>query len=75
LGTSPPPRSRALKLYLALWAVIFPIQTFVVIHESGGDDFEPLYFIFNACILALGVSLNTYGSRLGERRTVAAALK
>jgi hypothetical protein len=68
-------RSRALKLYLALWAVIFPIQTFVVIHESGGDDFEPLYFIFNACILALGVGLNTYGSRLGERRTVAAALK
>jgi hypothetical protein len=68
-------RSRALKLYLALWAVIFPIQTFVVIHESGGDDFEPLYFIFNAWILALGVGLNAYGSRLGERRTVAAALK
>jgi hypothetical protein len=68
-------RSTGLKLYLALWAVIFPIQTIVVIHESSGDDFEPLYFVFNACILALGIGLNTLGSRLGERRTVAAALK
>ena len=68
-------RSTGLKLYLALWAVIFPIQTIVVIHESSGDDFEPLYFIFNAAILALGIGLNMLGSQLGERRTVAAALK
>jgi len=64
-------RSTGLKLYLALWTVIFPIQTIVVINESSGDDFEPLYFIFNACILALGIGLNTFGSRLGERREVA----
>jgi hypothetical protein len=66
-------RSRGLKLYLALWTVIFPIQTIVVINARDGDDFEPLYFIFNACILALGIGLNSLGNWLAERRGIAAA--
>ena len=60
-------RARGLALYLAVWAVIFPIQT-VVVHAENPDDIEPLYFIFNALILAGGIGLNTLGARLRERR-------
>ena len=65
-------RMRGLAVYLGLWAVIFPIQT-VVVHAENPDDIEPLYFIFNALILAGGVGLNTLGARLRRRRVAAAA--
>lgn len=59
--------SRAsLIAYLALWAVIFPIQTVVVFNEGDGDD--TLYWVFNALILCLGIALNRGGARLRERR-------
>ena len=57
---------RALAIYLALWAVIFPIQTIVVMENP--DDFEVLYFVFNTVILAGGIGLNRLGARLRERR-------
>jgi hypothetical protein len=53
---------RALIAYLGVWAVIFPIQTFIV----GADD--PLYWIFNALILAGGIGLNRLGARRAEQR-------
>jgi hypothetical protein len=57
---------RALAIYLALWAVIFPIQTIVVMENP--DDFEVVYFVVNAVILAGGIGLNSLGMRLRERR-------
>jgi hypothetical protein len=59
------PRKRALVAYLVVWAVIFPIQSAVV---GITDDFDVLYFVFNALILCLGLGLNRYGSVLAERR-------
>jgi peptidoglycan/LPS O-acetylase OafA/YrhL len=69
LGYFLPTRSRArgLAVYLVVWAVIFPIQT-AVVHAENPDDIEPLYFVFNALILCLGVGLHTLGARLRERR-------
>jgi hypothetical protein len=66
-------RTRTLGLirYLAAWAVIFPIQT-VVVYNAEPSDFEPLYFVFNAVILAAGIAANTFGARLRERRISAA---
>lgn len=60
-------RPQGLGLYLAVWAVILPIQTLVV-HSANPDDVEPLYFVFNAVILGGGVGLNTLGARLRLRR-------
>jgi hypothetical protein len=60
-------RSRALTAYLALWAVIFPIQT-IVVFNAGDDGNSALYWVFNAVILAAGIGLNTAGTRLRERR-------
>ncbi len=59
-------------LYLALWAVVFPIQTIVVFSESD-DGSDVLYWVFNALILALGLGLSTLGAHLRERRTTEAA--
>jgi hypothetical protein len=66
-------RRRGLATYLALWAIVFPIQTAVVFSASD-DGGDALYWIFNALILSAGVALNSFGSRLGERRRAAAAL-
>jgi hypothetical protein len=60
-------RSRPLLAYLVVWAVIFPIQT-VVVHAENADDIQPLYFVFNAVILAGGIWLNRFGARLRRRR-------
>jgi hypothetical protein len=57
-------RKRGLLVYLALWAIVFPIQTVVVFSDGGNDA---LYWVFNALILGLGVGLNRLGSVLGER--------
>jgi hypothetical protein len=65
-------RRQGVLLYLALWAVIFPIQT-IVVHSENPDDIETLYFVFNAVILAGGVGLNALGARLRVRRTGAAS--
>ncbi len=64
-------RRTALISYLAVWAVIFPIQTVVVFNAGNGDNDDPLYWIFNALILAGGVGLNTLGARLRQRRLYA----
>ena len=60
-------RLRGLAVYLAVWAVIFPIQT-AVVHAENPDDIEPAYFVVNALILAGGIGLNTLGAGLRERR-------
>ena len=60
-------RRRALVVYLALWAIVFPIQT-IVVHSDNADDIGVLYFVLNALILCLGIGLNQLGSVLGERR-------
>lgn len=59
-------RRRGLELYLAAWAVVFPIQTLVVYLTSA--DMALVYFAFNVPILAVGIGLNHLGSALGERR-------
>ena len=64
-------RSRPLLAYLAVWAVIFPIQT-VVVHAENADDIVPMYFVVNALILAGGIALNTLGARLRSRRRLGA---
>jgi hypothetical protein len=64
--------SRAsLIAYLALWAVIFPIQTVIVFNAGDGDD--TLYWVFNALILCLGIGLNRLGAHLRERRAAKGA--
>jgi hypothetical protein len=63
-------RRQGLVTYLALWAIVFPIQTTVVFSENG-DDNNVFYWVVNALILSAGIGLNLLGSRLGERRRAA----
>jgi hypothetical protein len=60
-------RRRGLTTYLALWAIVFPIQTVIVFSASDGGS-DVLYWVFNALILCAGIGLNRLGSVLGERR-------
>jgi hypothetical protein len=78
LGAGPagyfsPTRRRGLLVYLALWVVVFPIQTVVVfsLDDSGND---PLYWVVNAAILAGGLVLNTLGWMLRQRRRAGVAV-
>jgi hypothetical protein len=66
-------RKRGLLVYLALWAIVFPVQT-VVVYSMDGSDGEILYWIFNALILCVGLGLNRLGSVLGERRRASRAV-
>ena len=63
---------RALIAYLAVWAVIFPVQTSIVLYADNDPDAtfadNLLYWVFNAMILALGIGLNRYAARLAARR-------
>jgi hypothetical protein len=59
-------RRKGLLIYLAVWAVVFPIQTVVVFKGDPGSD--ALYWVFNALILGLGIGLNRLGSVIRERR-------
>jgi hypothetical protein len=65
-------RKQGLLLYLALWAIVFPIQT-VVVFSISSDGSDVLYWVFNALILGLGLSLNELGARLRLRRTAEVA--
>jgi hypothetical protein len=65
-------RRHGLIAYLALWAVVFPVQTLVV-HAENADDINVSYFVVNAVILALGIALNRLGARRGARRAHATA--
>lgn len=64
LGTR---RRLGLVLCLLVWAAIFPIQT-AVVHAADPSDIEPPYFVFNALILALGITLNQLGPRYRVKR-------
>lgn len=64
-------RRHALRAYLGLWAVIFPIQT-VVVSSVSNDTSDPFYWGFNALILAGGIGLNSLGAHLRARRAVTA---
>jgi hypothetical protein len=57
-------------IYLALWATIFPIQTYVVFSLSD-DGSDGMYWVVNALILCLGLGLNLLGARLRQRRALA----
>ena len=57
-------RRRGLLIYLAVWAVILPVQT-VVVFDAGDGGFS--YWVVNAVILAFGVGLNRLGHRLRVR--------
>jgi hypothetical protein len=65
LGFLVSPRKRALAIYLGIWAIIFPIQSVIV---GADDDFDILYWVFNALILCLGIGLNRGGAVLRARR-------
>ena len=56
---------RGLLIYLAVWAVILPVQT-VVVFAAGDGGFS--YWVVNAVILAFGIGLNRLGHRLRVRR-------
>lgn len=58
-------RKRGLLVYLALWAVVFPVQTIVVYSDDSGGV---LYGVLNALILCVGIGLNRLGSVVRERR-------
>ena len=60
--------NRGLLAYLAVWAVIFPLQTVVVYADTDPAGNDALYWVFNAVILALGVGLNRLGHRLRVAR-------
>ena len=68
---------RALLAYLAVWAVIFPVQTYVVVFAESDPDAtfadNLLYWVFNALILGLGIALNRFGARrrYARSRTIA----
>ena len=68
-------RKRGLVTYLVAWAVVFPIQTFVVFSTGDGDGNDPLYWVFNALILGAGIGLNLLGSTLRARRTPTRSLR
>jgi hypothetical protein len=59
-------RKLGLRVYLAVWAVVFPVQTVVV--YSMDDQGSILYWVFNAVILCVGIGLNRLGSVLRDRR-------
>jgi hypothetical protein len=63
-------RRRGLLIYLALWAVVFPIQSAIV---GLFDDFDPLYFVVNAVILSVGIGLTRGGAALREPRRAGVA--
>jgi hypothetical protein len=65
-ATSTETRERGLLMYLALWAIVFPIQTVVVFSDGGSDV---LSWVFNALILCLGIGLQPAG--LGAREAQA----
>ena len=59
-------RRRALHAYLAVWAIIFPFQTYVVViadDTPGSFVDQASYWVINALILALGIGLNRFGAR------------
>jgi len=70
VGYVSPTARLALLRYLALWAVLFPIQT-AVVHSADPDDIAPLYFVLNAVIAGLGIALNQAGHRWRLRRRTA----
>ena len=55
---------RGLLFYLAVWALILPVQT-VVVFDAGDGGFS--YWVVNAVILAFGTALNRAGHRLRVR--------
>jgi hypothetical protein len=63
---------RGLAIYIALSAVIFPIQT-IGVHSDNADDIDASYFLLNALILTVGIGLNRLGAHLRKRRSSAAA--
>ena len=66
-------RKRGLVIYLALWAIVFPIQT-VIVYAITDDGSDALYWVFNALILSVGVALNLLASRLGKPRRAGAVI-
>lgn len=67
-------RKRGLILYLAIWAVIFPIQTIQVLEPSKEAWYDTAsYFVINAVILAAGIGLNALGARQRVKRRGAGA--
>jgi hypothetical protein len=61
-------RKQGLALYLLAWAVIFPLQTVIVLSDAdpSGNDWQ--YWPVNAVILAGAIGLNRLGYMLGRRR-------
>jgi hypothetical protein len=64
---------QGLVLYLAVWAVIFPVQTVVVYLDTDPHGNDWMYWVVNAVILAGGIGLNRLGHRLRRRGAVAPA--
>ncbi len=56
---------RALLIYLAVAALVFPIQCLVV---QAAGDLDPSYWPLNAAIVGVGVGLNRLGAHLRTRR-------
>jgi hypothetical protein len=56
-------------VYLAIWAVVLPLQT-VVVHSENADDLNWQYVVVQALVLALGLGLNRLGTALRHRRRV-----
>jgi peptidoglycan/LPS O-acetylase OafA/YrhL len=63
---------RGLAVYLALWAIVFPIQT-IVVHSENPDDIVVAYFVINGLILALGIGLNRLGAWSRRNRSGSAS--
>jgi hypothetical protein len=61
-------RKQGLALYLLAWAVIFPLQTVIVLSDADPSGNDWLYWPVNAVILAGGIGLNRLGYMLGRRR-------
>lgn len=56
---------RSLAAFVAIWAVVFVVQTILV---SSDGSLDALYWVFNVVFLALGIGLHAFGVWLSARR-------
>jgi hypothetical protein len=55
--------------YLAIWALVLPLQTFVV-HSQNSDDLNWQYVAVQVLVLAFGLGMNRLGRALRHHRRV-----
>jgi hypothetical protein len=55
--------------YLAIWALVLPLQT-IVVNSENSDDLNWQYVVVQVLVLAFGLGLNRLGTALRHRRRI-----